>query len=173
MNSRKNGGFTIIEVVLVLAVAGLIFLVVFIALPELQAARRDTQRKQDLFRVIALMENFQANTGSLPLFDSGITSFNENYLEISNLADPLLGSYGYTGIERDTTWGHRVYPLEYGEIIYKARHFCAPGPYIYDETDVRGSTDIIMHNDELESTAAVWMKSERGGYLCIDNGGER
>ncbi len=40
-----RGGFTIIEVVLVLAIAGLIFLMVFIALPALQRAQRDSQRK--------------------------------------------------------------------------------------------------------------------------------
>lgn len=43
-SSKK--GFTIIEVVLVLAVAGLIFLMVFIALPALQRSQRDSQRKQ-------------------------------------------------------------------------------------------------------------------------------
>ena len=38
----KDRGFTIIEVVLVLAIAALIFLMVFIALPALQASQRDT-----------------------------------------------------------------------------------------------------------------------------------
>ncbi|MBS7346174.1 MAG: type II secretion system protein, partial [Candidatus Sacchiramonaceae bacterium] len=45
MNKHKKYGFTIIEVVLVLAIAGLIFLVVFIALPALQRNQRDTQRE--------------------------------------------------------------------------------------------------------------------------------
>jgi type II secretory pathway pseudopilin PulG len=40
--------FTIIEVVLVLAIAGLIFLMVFIALPALQRSQRDAQRKNDM-----------------------------------------------------------------------------------------------------------------------------
>lgn len=44
---QKNG-FTIIEVVLVLAVAGLIFLMVFLALPALQRSQRDTQRKSEI-----------------------------------------------------------------------------------------------------------------------------
>ena len=49
--NRTKKGFTIIEVVLVLAIAGLIFLMVFIALPQLQRAQRDTQRRNDLARV--------------------------------------------------------------------------------------------------------------------------
>ena len=36
---KKNKGFTIIEVVLVLAIAGLIFAMVFIALPSMQRGR--------------------------------------------------------------------------------------------------------------------------------------
>lgn len=46
-------GFTIIEVVLVLAIAGLIFLMVFLALPALQRSQRDTQRKNDIGRLKA------------------------------------------------------------------------------------------------------------------------
>ena len=50
MKNRKSG-FTIIEVVLVLAIAGLIFLMVFVALPALQRTQRDAQRKQDMSRL--------------------------------------------------------------------------------------------------------------------------
>ena len=48
LNNQTNKGFTIIEVVLVLAIAGLNFLMVFIALPALQRNQRDTQRKTSL-----------------------------------------------------------------------------------------------------------------------------
>ena len=44
----KERGFTIIEVVLVLAIAALIFLMIFIALPALQRSQRDTARKNDV-----------------------------------------------------------------------------------------------------------------------------
>lgn len=48
MNKRQQQeGFTIIEVVLVLAIAALIFLMIFVALPALQASQRDTARKND------------------------------------------------------------------------------------------------------------------------------
>ncbi|MBP9489769.1 hypothetical protein KBE88_03345, partial [Candidatus Saccharibacteria bacterium] len=49
---QTNPAFTIIEVVLVLAIAGLIFLMVFIALPALQRNQRDTQRKNDIARIV-------------------------------------------------------------------------------------------------------------------------
>ncbi len=60
---NREKGFTIIEVVLVLAIAGLIFLVVFLALPQLQASRRDTQRKSDAGRLVAALENWAGNHG--------------------------------------------------------------------------------------------------------------
>ncbi len=64
------GGFTIIEVVLVLAIAGLIFLMVFIALPALQRAQRDTQRRDDMARVSEAITQYQTNNnGKLPKVD--------------------------------------------------------------------------------------------------------
>lgn len=62
-----RSGFTIIEVVLVLAIAGLIFLMVFIALPALQRAQRDTQRRSDISKIGAAIQNYQTNNnGRLP-----------------------------------------------------------------------------------------------------------
>jgi prepilin-type N-terminal cleavage/methylation domain-containing protein len=65
--AQNNKGFTIIEVVLVLAIAGLIFLMVFIALPALQAGQRDTARKSDVSNVAAAVNSFSgANRGLFP-----------------------------------------------------------------------------------------------------------
>lgn len=67
MKDGAFGGFTIIEVVLVLAIAGLIFLMVFIALPQLQRAQRDTQRRSDLGRMSSAITQFQTNNnGKIP-----------------------------------------------------------------------------------------------------------
>jgi len=60
-------GFTIIEVVLVLAIAGLIFLMVFIALPALQAGQRDTARKSDVSNVASAITSYtSSNRGNFP-----------------------------------------------------------------------------------------------------------
>ncbi len=44
---RNQKGFTIIEVLIVLAIAGLIMLIVFLAVPALQRNSRNTQRAND------------------------------------------------------------------------------------------------------------------------------
>ena len=68
-NPQTNPAFTIIEVVLVLAIAGLIFLMVFIALPALQRNQRDTQRKNDMSRLKTAMDSYKANNrGKVPEF---------------------------------------------------------------------------------------------------------
>lgn len=85
MNANtKQKGFTIIEVVLVLAIAALIFLMVFIALPALQRGQRDTTRKQDANTVITALNTWKGNhRGSLPNLDDQQTrdEFRENYIK--------------------------------------------------------------------------------------------
>lgn len=58
---KTKQGFTIIEVVLVLAIAGLIFLMVFVAFPALQRNQRDAQRRQDVANFSANFKNAIAN----------------------------------------------------------------------------------------------------------------
>lgn len=63
----KQEGFSIIEVVLVLAIAALIFLMIFVALPALQRGQRDTARKQDANTVATALNTWRGNhRGSLP-----------------------------------------------------------------------------------------------------------
>lgn len=101
--NTKAKGFTIIEVVLVLAIAGLIFLMVFIALPALQRGQRDTQRRDDLSRALSQITAYQTNNkGSLPsavgeaaaTADPKWATFRTNYLATpDNYTDPSGKDY--------------------------------------------------------------------------------
>lgn len=57
----KQKGFTIIEVVLVLAIAALIFLMVFIALPALNRNARDQSRKTVQGKVVSAIGTYATN----------------------------------------------------------------------------------------------------------------
>ncbi|MBR2997374.1 type II secretion system protein [Candidatus Saccharibacteria bacterium] len=98
MLSQKSTlrGFTIIEVVLVLAIAGLIFLMVFIALPALQRSQRDTQRRDDLARVATAINNYSSNNnGALPTtstFAVNTTTLNHGANQ-RNTATGLVSNY--------------------------------------------------------------------------------
>ena len=77
MNSKQtNNGFTIIEVVLVLAIAGLIFLMVFIALPALQRNQRDQARKSEVGTIASAITSFQSNNrGKVPAADATFAKY--------------------------------------------------------------------------------------------------
>ena len=67
IKNRKESGFTIIEVLIVLAIAGLIMLIVFLAVPALQRNSRNTQRKNDVSRVSTAANEFVSNNnGTMP-----------------------------------------------------------------------------------------------------------
>ena len=91
---KQQSGFTIIEVVLVLAIAGLIFLMVFIALPALQRNQRDVQRKNDLGRVKTVIQGYMSsNRGNIPV-QGNLGTFKTKYLTPSSeYADPQGGEY--------------------------------------------------------------------------------
>lgn len=71
-NIKNNKGFTIIEVMIVLAIAGLIMLIVFLAVPALQRNSRNTQYKNDAQAVAAGISEFMGvNNGKLPTAVAG------------------------------------------------------------------------------------------------------
>lgn len=73
---HNKKGFTIVEVSLVLAIAGLIFLMVFIALPALQRGQRDSKRREDVDTLLTSIKKYQTNNrGALP---TGTGDFNKN-----------------------------------------------------------------------------------------------
>jgi len=60
-------GFTIIEVLMVLAVAGIIMLIVFQAIPTLERSGRNNQRKQDVQAILAAVSHWElTNSGDIP-----------------------------------------------------------------------------------------------------------
>jgi prepilin-type N-terminal cleavage/methylation domain-containing protein len=69
LNRKKklNEGFTIIEVMIVLAIAGLILLIVFLAVPALTRSNDNTDRKQAAGRIGSAINDYVSNNnGSAP-----------------------------------------------------------------------------------------------------------
>lgn len=92
----EEEGFTIIEVVLVLAIAALIFLIVFLALPQLQKSRRDTARRNDGGRMVSQLESWAGDhSGNYPTTNADRTSFVNNYV-IPDLQTPDNTEYNVT-----------------------------------------------------------------------------
>ncbi len=99
---KRYHAFTLIEVVLVLAIAGLIFAMVFIALPALQRAQRDRQRKNDAAIIAAAIRDYMRhNKGKPPDVQSfSISNDSANYPDnpdfkkyIKDTVDPEITNF--------------------------------------------------------------------------------
>ena len=154
MNQQTNTskkGFTIIEVVLVLAIAGLIFLMVFIALPALQRSQRDSQREQDLSRFMAQVNSYQSNNrGAVPAVGS-VSSFVNNYLKADgdDFMDPNGDDYTFTT-------GVGAAPADPPQIRYATAARC-------------GTDGAIVSAPGKTRQVAASIALEGGGALCQEN----
>lgn len=160
MNTTKTNakGFTIIEVVLVLAIAGLIFLVVFLALPALQRGQRDTQRKNDAGRLISQITAYQTNNqGSLPSDWSSSGNFMPNYLTNNNqkFQDPSTGS-DYTITATNGVPG-------------AAFSFAAGDIRVITSTRCDQSQPTGLNTASGSRNYSVMIFQEQGGYYCQSN----
>lgn len=86
MNTTKSKqGFTIIEVVLVLAIAALIFLMIFVALPALQRGQANTARKNDVGSIATAISNYRSNTnGKLPTASADIDKYINDLAQVDS-----------------------------------------------------------------------------------------
>lgn len=160
-------GFTIIEVVLVLAIAGLIFLMVFIALPALQRNQRDTQRKNDISRLQDAIERYKANNkGQLPWaadhYYESTDSFLNSYLkrDQGEWRDPSGVEYrvfvNHPGVTPG--WTHPGYAAYMP--TYRANlHFLRVG------AQCSGNT---FERDNNPNSYIIQYGLEGGGSVCVD-----
>lgn len=150
---NKEKGFTIIEVVLVLAIAGLIFLMVFIALPALQRSQRDQQRRNDLSRAQTAINNYQTNNrNQLPsdgtMTSSSGTGFIAQYLTVGedSFEDPDGTAYTFKAGAASGTFDHTI-------------HFSRGA------TCGTGDSVVSAGNGKI----ALQYKLEGGGIACVNN----
>lgn len=178
----KKRGFTIIEVVLVLAIAGLIFLMVFVALPALQRSQRDTQRRDDMARVATAITQFQSNnSGSVPgqKNNADVTSAafsTENCKSTSaNVATKFLCQYLNSSEAVSNGKNEFVDPdgSEYKIVIKAAGGIANPTEvdhtiYISAGTHCEGETATKGAKDNARDYSIVY-KLEGTGVYCADN----
>jgi len=165
---KKEKGFTIIEVVLVLAIAGLIFMMVFLALPALQRSQRDTQRKTDLSRAQTAITSYtSSNRGVLPATQGAWNTFETSYL-LTN-GDTFVDPLGTT-----TAQGGAVVPGAYvfatGPTTSISGYTFATGQNIiyYNLGYVCGvSNDAVVLKGS--RSVALRMVLEGGGFDCRSN----
>lgn len=111
LNENEIGGkgFTIIETLIVLAIAGLILMIVFLAVPALQRAARNTQRKNDVAAIGSAISNYVNNDGgsmpSAPVVVSGTSAVFSNTAVGPNSDQAKLGFYSPGNVVLNTISG--------------------------------------------------------------------
>lgn len=100
---KKTEGFTIIEVLIVLAIAGLIMLIVFLAVPALQRNQRNNARTNDASRVAAAVTECLANRNGVVASCSDAAAINNPTL--SRLDGVAFGAAAYTQTTATVTFG--------------------------------------------------------------------
>lgn len=154
--TAAESGFTIIEVVLVLAVAALIFLMVFNAFGMLQRGEHDSRRTKTLSQITLQIDNYSSSSRNMIPSMNKINTFVEKYLGGSgNVAgrdytDPSTGEgYVFTATSSD--------PTELGEINYQTGVIC---------TDDGG----VTKSGAGRRNYALRTKLEnQSSLLCVDN----
>ena len=166
MNKHKQqaAGFTIIEVVLVLAIAGLIFLMVFIALPALQRNQRDAQRKNDMAAFLDAYERCRSNNKGVCYSAGGdMGTFNRlansGYINTSEYKDPSSGEfYRVRGTSCTIYCGDGWQNVEVGQVIVNSGGGC----------DENGMYDYYL-GPKSQATFVFLTRLEGGGYVCASN----
>ena len=159
INKNNKKGFTIIEVVLVLAIAGLIFLMVFLALPALQRSQRDTQRKNDASRLRAAVTDYTSNNrGKLPWDGNTLAAnFISSYLLAERAGQAGSGSSTFNDPSTNQQYtvtpatGAHAAPTALGNMIVSNQAKC-------------GTDGAIIAG----SGIAVSVKTENGVANCVE-----
>ena len=163
MNRTKNiKGFTIIEVVLVLAIAGLIFLMVFIALPALQAGQRDQARKSDVTNVAAAVNSFSSsNRGTAPTTTQLNTQIGSN---ISNnsvkvLVNTAKGAQTLAKVDGSATTGTATKGVQDGLIVVTFGTKCGTS----------GASQELTAGTARQYTTVTKLEGGAGNAFCLES----
>lgn len=119
---KNNQGFTIIEVLIVLAIAGLILLIVFLAVPALQRNSRNTQRRNDVSALLAGVQEYaNNNNGALP---TGWNTGNREFTGTGSAVAVNLGFYQGTNVSVNNTAINADNPGNEDAVVIAVNHGC-------------------------------------------------
>ncbi len=178
-NTNSKQGFTIIEVVLVLAIAGLIFLMVFVALPALQRSQRDTARRNDMSRVDTSLIQYQTNNqdtgnGDLPGDSSWEAPQDGTFGEGcgSNEACKFVQRYMNSGTDSDTNTFKDPDGTYYSVTIGTgdwSENLTDMDYTVYIQTNAQCKGETAESSGNAARHFAVLYRLEGAGIYCIDD----
>ena len=156
-----KSGFTIVETTLVIAIAGLIFLMVFIALPAVNRVQRDTQRRDQMAKILTKIKDYQTNNrGALP---SNWAEFYSAYLP--GLEDPLGGGYELKKVDCGTNYAGGECTNNVLTNIDSATFSGERTMYVIEQATCNGEK--VIRSNQARKVALLY-KLESGGAACLN-----
>lgn len=170
---NQEKGFTIIEVLIVLAIAGLIILVVFLAVPSLQRNSRNTQRKNDVSQVAGAVQEFINNnrgsynntTAAITATPPVITNTNRTQLTNINYRTIQTGAAVNTQNTTGTPFGPETMVIRNGVKCNPAFVDPASNVDTFVVTIGTAATDVYTAASATTRTGAIAYAIERQGGL--------
>ena len=183
----KEQGFSIVEILIVLAIAGLIMLIIFLIIPQFMRVRRDSERKREVSYVASQLETYSSdNSDTYPNDGAGAgapppddrCAFLQTYLTAGAgcsiiVPDPLPASTGDCAKSSSSRFdfcyhnrgGHHQYTGNFDEISIEPGHWCNVGGSVpADDPLISGN-----NGDNNLNNYAVWTRIEGGPVFCVDN----
>jgi type II secretory pathway pseudopilin PulG len=130
----KNTGFTIVEAIIVIAVAGIILLMVLLALPALQRSGHNDRKRHDVQTILEAVSQYEINnSGSLPPNTATLRNYLKNhagklsyysYGKISMVIRSEGNAKNYkAGLQNGTTVGDTVTLYNYQKCLSQPSGF--------------------------------------------------
>lgn len=158
MAQKQAKGFTIIEVVLVLAIGGLILLMALIAWPAMQRGQRDDARKRDATLVVDAMTSYSSNNRGAMADDTKL----KNYLEGDELSGNIeLGNIKveeYSGATTTITLGSGDKAVGQASLRVVTKAKCG-------ESGKDGQT--VTKGTSREFVVIIQLEQGGGQYYCV------
>lgn len=169
MNTQQTvKGFTIIEVVLVLAIAGLILLMALVAWPALQSGQRDSARKTDVGSVASAVSAYSSsNKGKFPTTEA-LTGDPDG----EPIDDGAFGGFvktvstNTTKITVNDTFDNSVTVAE-GEIVVTKSSVCDGTGSAGDASE--GATQTLKKGTARQFTVTTYLEAGGGTSFCQDS----
>lgn len=170
-------GFTIIEVMIVLALAGIIMLIVLVAVPTLNQVSRDTGRKSVTTQTLAQLDVYRTNNA---LVFPGDTQRCQFILDYMASYIPAGSTCAYNAgkdcmyvrgnrfdfcFHTGTSSPHSYFLPNSDEVSIQTGHWCT----VSKVTGQPGDPIQSSGNDADLRYVAVWIPLERARMICLDN----
>ncbi len=168
--NKQSHGFTIIEILIVLAIVGLIILLIFIVVPTLKRNARNFERKEAVNYVAATLSTYKTDVGSYPYMGTPATDQRTNFVNSLKAEGPTKNfTINYTN---NTVDHHTLYIVSTGQaqstVYITPGHVCQRDAS-YDPTGEDYPIASPGYADANYGFYSVYILLEPSIAYCIDN----